>query len=93
MKKEKLGDKRGTGEDTNLGQGYWHLAGAETKATVAANSTVCREFLIRCMKAAGKNGILRFPEFLKDFDHGLLIHAKGAKGFSIQWVSLLFNDP
>ena len=88
MKAEKPGASgRGEGEETVLGKGYWHLAGAETKATVEADSVVARELLERLQKEAEKDGIIRLPEFAKNFDHGLLVHAKGAQGFGIQWVS------
>ena len=40
------------------------------------------------MKIAQENeGVIRFPEFATNFDHGLLVHAKGAHAFGIQWVS------
>ena len=69
------------------------MSGAEVKSVVDADSVLAREFLIRCMKVAEKTGIIRFPDFAHDFDHGLLVHAKGAKGFSIQWVSFSFDLP
>jgi hypothetical protein len=82
VKAEKVSG-RGEGEVTDLGAKYWHIAGAETKSTVAADSVVARELLERLQREGQKDGVIRFPEIANDFDHGLLVHAKGAQGFGI----------
>ena len=53
MKREKVKSsiaQRGTGDDIDLGKTYWHLSGAEVRSTVASDSILAREMLMRLQK-------------------------------------------
>jgi hypothetical protein len=84
MKAEKPGATgRGEGEETKLYKKFWQLSGAETKSTVKADSVVARELLERFQREAERDGIIRFPDFATNFEHGLLTSAKGSHAFAI----------
>ena len=50
---------------------------------MAADSVVAPELLWKFHKDAEEDGIVRFPDFAKNFEHGILTCAKGAHGFAI----------
>ena len=64
------------------------MSGAEVKSVVDADSVLAREFVEKMQKDSQYNGIIGFPEVGKNFDHGVLVPAKGAQAFSIQWVRI-----
>ena len=70
---------------------YFHMNGAEVKSTVDADSVIARELVERMQKDGQTNGIVKFPDVGKNFDHGVLVPAKGAHAFSIDWVRIKIN--
>ena len=82
---------RGVGLQTDLGNPFWQLAGADALSTVNSNSKLAREMIQRICRDGADKGIIGFPEMGTNFVHGKLEAALGARQCKISVVSLPFK--
>lgn len=83
------GKGRGDGDEFDLGQSYWHIAGAESKGIVKKISILGPESLEVLQNFAAKNNnTIVYPDVWTDFNAGKLGGAKTAKGFKMKWTQV-----